>query len=187
MSKSFRDSESLGEKYWKDVVSDLIIFAQKWSKTATAKKFFSRFFLLHLFTPLKRLFAHLSQSPISKLFRFSESLGKTKAKKWSQIWILLLIKGVKLSRKKKKLDFWRILPNTNRIFLVLVLLSASVERCFVSRMRDFLWPTFLRQIFKPEIPRESTFRRSGSSKCGFVDLCKNMIFNKGSLWFTCGS
>ena len=82
-----------------------------------------------------------SLSLMSKLFRFSESLGKSNGKKWSQIWKLLL--GVK-SRRKKKLVFRRILPYYED-FLVSVLLSASVERCFVSRMRDF----FLSSPFMP--------------------------------------
>ena len=34
MSKNFRDSESLGEKCWKEVVSELNIFVKKWSKIA---------------------------------------------------------------------------------------------------------------------------------------------------------
>ena len=44
---------------------------------------------------LKRLFTPISQSPMSKLFRFSESSGKSNGKKWSQILTLLLIKGLK--------------------------------------------------------------------------------------------
>ena len=46
--------------------------------------------------PFKRLFAPTSQSWMSKKFRDSESLGKSNVKKWSQIWKLLLIKGVRL-------------------------------------------------------------------------------------------
>ena len=42
-----------------------------------------------------------SRSLMSKLFRFSESLGKSNAKKWSEIWKLLLIKSVKSPRRKK--------------------------------------------------------------------------------------
>ena len=54
------------------------------------------FFLLLLFLTLfKGLFAPTSQSQMFKLFRFLESLGKSNGKKWSQIWKLLLIKGVK--------------------------------------------------------------------------------------------
>ena len=34
MSKVFRHSESLGEKCWKEVASELNIFVMKWSKTA---------------------------------------------------------------------------------------------------------------------------------------------------------
>ena len=37
---------------------------------------------------------------MSKLFRFCKSLGKINGKKGSQVWILLLIKGVKLPCKK---------------------------------------------------------------------------------------
>ena len=35
--------------------------------------------------PFKRLFAPTSRNQISKIFRDSESLGKTNGKKWSQI------------------------------------------------------------------------------------------------------
>ena len=55
----------------------------------------------HFLTSFNGLFAPTSQSPMSKLFRFSESFGKSNGKKWSQIWKLLLIKGVKLPRQKK--------------------------------------------------------------------------------------
>ena len=51
----------------------------------------------------KRLFAPTSQSRMSKKFRDSESLGKSNGKKWSHIWKLLLIKGVKLQRIKAQL------------------------------------------------------------------------------------
>ena len=60
------------------------IFAKKWSKIAAAKKVFTEFFS-PLFTPFKRLFAPTSQNPMSNLFRFSESLGKTNEKKLSQV------------------------------------------------------------------------------------------------------
>ena len=47
------------------------------------------------------LFPPTSLSRISKLFRDSESLEKKNGKKRSQIWKLLIIKGVKLPRQKK--------------------------------------------------------------------------------------
>ena len=72
------------------MVSDVKIFAQKWSKIAVENKVFYRFFS-PLFTPFKRLCAPISQSPMSKPFRCFESLGKTNGKIWSQIWILLHI------------------------------------------------------------------------------------------------
>ena len=55
----------------------------------------------HFEVPFKHLSAPTSPSPMSKLFRFSESLGKNNGMKWSKIWKLLLIKGVKSPRKKK--------------------------------------------------------------------------------------
>ena len=43
-------------------------------------------FLVSVFlTPFNGLFAPTSQSQMSKLFIFSESLGKSDGKKWSQI------------------------------------------------------------------------------------------------------
>ena len=54
----------------KKQVSDLNIFAQKWSKIAAAKKVFFTDFFLHLFTLFKHLFAPASQSPMSKFLDF---------------------------------------------------------------------------------------------------------------------
>ena len=68
------------------------------------------------------------RSPMSKLFRFSKFFGKTNEKKWSQIWILLLIKGVKSLRKK----VW---------FLTIFALLAGLSwyRCYYPRrLRDAL-------------------------------------------------
>ena len=65
--------------------------------------------------PFKRLFAPTYWSPMSRLFRFLEFFGKSNGKKWSQIWKLLLLKGVKSPHNKKKImgefcltkqDFW---------------------------------------------------------------------------------
>ena len=53
----------------------------------------------HLFT---------SRSQMSKLYRFLEFLGKSNGNNWSQIWKLLLRKGVKSPRKKS--FCWLILP-----------------------------------------------------------------------------
>ena len=78
------------------MVSDLNIFAHKWSQISAAKKVFIMDYP-HLFTPFKRLFTPTSQSPMSKLFRFSKSLGKSNEK----IWQLFLIKGVRSPRQKK--------------------------------------------------------------------------------------
>ena len=81
-----------------------------------------------LFTLSRRLFAPTSWIPMSKLFRFSETLGESNAKKWSHIGKLLLVIGVKSPCKKDSFS----------ANLVSVLLSALVERFFVSRMWDFL-------------------------------------------------
>ena len=78
-------------------------------KSLQQKNFFS-----HLFTLFKRFFAPTSQSPMSKLLRVSEFLGKSDKKKWSQIWKLLLVKVVKLPHKK--MFFWKFCL-TSRFFL----------------------------------------------------------------------
>ena len=46
-------------------------------------------------------FSPTSRSWGSKIFRNSESLGKSAGKKWSQNWTFLLGSGLKLPRKKK--------------------------------------------------------------------------------------
>ena len=91
------------------MVSDLNFFAKKLCKIAAAQKVFYGLFSSHLFTPFNGPFAHTSRSSMSKMFRYLESLGKSNGKNWSQIWKLVLIKGVK-SPRKKKLVFGRILP-----------------------------------------------------------------------------
>ena len=53
----------------------------------------------HFVTLFNGLFAPTSKSPMSNLFRYSESVGKSNGKKWSHIWKLLLIKGVKSPRE----------------------------------------------------------------------------------------
>ena len=109
------------------------IFVWKLSKIAAQKKvFFLTFFgLLRLSVFFKGFFAPTSWSRMSNIFKDSEFLGKSNGKKWSNIWTFLFGSG----RAKKKVffaDFALVhLP------MALVLLSASVERCFVSRMRDF--------------------------------------------------
>ena len=128
------------------MVSGLTNFAG--CKIAAAKKVFYRFFF-HLFTLFKRLFAPTSLSPMSKLFRFLESLGESNGKKWSQIWKLLLRKGVKLPRIFFFFFFFFFCEFclTSRIFSVLVLLFTSVKRCVVSRMRDFFHYILFINIF----------------------------------------
>ena len=86
--------------------------------------------------PFNGLFAPTSRSRMSNIFRDTESFGKSNGKKWSQIWTFLFGSGLKLPRKKKFFfcaDFAFVHPS-----MASVLLSASVERCFVSHMRDFL-------------------------------------------------
>ena len=57
-----------------------------------------------------RSFAPTSQPPMSKLFRFSESLGKSNGNKWSQIWKLLLIRCKIAAQFFSSLFFRQILP-----------------------------------------------------------------------------
>ena len=104
------------------------------------------------------------------LFRFLESLEKSNGNKGSHIWKLLLIKGVKLLRKKKIVFCEFCL--TIRIFLASVLLFAPVERCFVSRMRDFFFRNWVFQF---------------CHKLSFLvffhyELCQNMSFWVVLIW-----
>ena len=101
-------------------------------------------FCVGLFTfevPFKHLFAPTSWNRLSKIFRDSESLGKSNKKKWSQIWKLLLIKGVKSPRRKKFFGG----PNfalLSRIFLVSVFLTpfyGLLPPLFIVQCQDFLY------------------------------------------------
>ena len=115
------------------MVSDMNIFVWKLSKINAKKSFFLHFFRSSSFFGL---FAPTSWSRMSNIFRDSESLGKSNGKKWSNIWTFLFESGLKSPRKQKFFfvaDFALVHPP-----MASVLLSASVERCFVSRMRDFL-------------------------------------------------
>ena len=82
------------------MVSDVNIFAQKWSKIGAVEKVFYRlfFFIFSL-----RLFAPTSQSPMFKLIRFSESLGKTKWKEVVSDLNTFAHKGCKIAAHKKVL------------------------------------------------------------------------------------
>ena len=61
----------------------------KLSKIAAQKKsFFLHFFRFSIFFTC--LFAPISQSRMSNIFKDSESLGKSNVKKWSQIWTFLI-------------------------------------------------------------------------------------------------
>ena len=124
------------------MVSDLNTSTNKGCKVDVQKKlFFGQIlpywagffwywcFLLRLTvlkTPLPKIF---------KLFRFSESWGKSNGKKWSQILKKIAHNGCEIAAPI--FLFFGEFCLTGRFFLVLVLLSAWVERCFVSGMRDF--------------------------------------------------
>ena len=76
----------------------------KWKKSVENLDFAGFF---HLFTPFKRLLVPTSQSPMTKLFRYSESLSKSIGKKWSRNLKLLLKKGCIITAERK-VFFWRI-------------------------------------------------------------------------------
>ena len=76
------------------------------------KSFFLHFFgLLPFSVFFNGLFAPISRSQMSNIFRDLESLGKSKGKKWSQIWTFLFENCLKSPRKKKLIfshffQFW---------------------------------------------------------------------------------
>ena len=85
------------------MVSDLKTFTNERCKIATQKKFvfwqilpyWAWFFGIGVSHSVNVFFAPTSQIPMSKLFRFSEILGESNGKKWSQIWKLFAHKGYK--------------------------------------------------------------------------------------------
>ena len=77
---------------------------------------------------IEAYFSPTSRSRMTKNFRDSESLGKSNGKKWSQIYQLLLIKGVK-SPRKKKFVFRANFALLSWIFLVSVFLTPFNGLC----------------------------------------------------------
>ena len=135
MSNIFRDSESLGKSYGKKWSQIWTFLFENCLKSPRKKKFFFFIFLslLRVLVFFNGLFAPTSWSRMSNIFRDSESLGKINGKKWSNIWTFLFGSGLKLPHIFFSSGFALVHPP-----MASVLLSASVERCFVSRMRDFL-------------------------------------------------
>ena len=86
--------------FWpKKVVSDLKLIAHKGCTINQVIKVFLKIFFFICSLRLN-VFCRTSQSSMSKLFRFSESLGILG---WSRIWNCLLIMGVKSLWQKKVL------------------------------------------------------------------------------------
>ena len=94
--------------------SGLRFFLKNGLKSLRRDFFFLQIFF-HSITPFKRFFAPTSQSPMSKLLKFSKSLGKNYDQKWSKIWKLLLVKIVKIT-PKKLFFLWQILPDRKNKF-----------------------------------------------------------------------
>ena len=133
MSNIFRDSEFFGKsngKKWSQIWT--FLFENCLKSPRKKKVFFFTFFTFEV--PFNGLFAPTSRSRMPNIFRDPESLGKSNGKKWSNIWTFLFGSGLKSPRKKK--FFFADFALLHRP-MALVLLSASVERCFVSRMRGF--------------------------------------------------
>ena len=83
---------------------------------------FVRLFTLTFEVPFSRFFSPTSQSWMSKVFRDSESLGKSNEKKWSPIWIFTN-KRCKNAAQKKNSVFFANSALPSRIFSVLVSLT----------------------------------------------------------------
>ena len=88
-------------------------------------------FLFTFEVPFNGIFDPTSRSRMTKLFRDSESSGKSNGKKWSQIWKLLLIKAVK-SPLWKKFFLW--------IFSVICSLHLNV---FLPQLPEVQYSNFL--------------------------------------------
>ena len=90
------------------MVSDLKTFAHKGCHIAAAIFFVYRFFLFHLLTLFKRLFAPTSQSPMSKLLNIQNPWEKVMQKVVSDCKTIAH-KGCKIATQKK-FAFQLILP-----------------------------------------------------------------------------
>ena len=95
MSKLFRYSKSLGKSNGKKWSHIWVFFLKSGLKSPPWKKFITDIFFicslcLNVFLP------PLLEVQCPNILDF---LGKSNGKKWSQIWNLVLIKGVKLPRK----------------------------------------------------------------------------------------
>ena len=129
MSNILRDSESLGKskgKKWSEIWTFLF---ENCLKSPRKKKVgFLYFFTFEV--PFNGVFAPISRSQISNIFRDSESLGKSIGKKWYNIWTFLFGSGLK-SPRKKKVFFLLILPWSTLVW----------HRCYYPhRSRDALSP-----------------------------------------------
>ena len=82
-----------------------------------------------------------SQSPMSKLVRSSELLGKLNGNKRSQTWKLFLINGVKSLRRKKLFFFFYQFCLTSRIFF-----SIGATICIVWEMLCLPYTVYLFNI-----------------------------------------
>ena len=87
------------EKKWSQICTFLL--TNGW-KAPHRKEFF--FFICSL--RLNVFLPPTSRSPISKLFQYSESLGKSNVRKWSQIRTFLFKNGLKSLPQKKFLQFF---------------------------------------------------------------------------------
>ena len=107
-------------------------FAHKGCKIAAAKKVCYRF-VSFVHSVETSFCPNLSKSNVQTFLDFWNPWGKVMEKVVSDL-TTFAYKGCKIAAH---FFFGKFCP-TSRILLVLVLLSASVERCFVSRMRDFV-------------------------------------------------
>ena len=96
VQKDLKNLESLGKSNEKKWSQNWKLSLIKGVKLPCKKKFGFEQILPHLpgflvlvfLTPFNSLLSPTSQSPMSHFFRFSESLGKSRGKMWSQIWKL---------------------------------------------------------------------------------------------------
>ena len=133
------------------MVSDLKIFVWKWSNITVQKK--EKFFLL--FLPYKTCWKPcfpMDERPLVKgyIANFGISLDIFEFLRFG--WFFAF---------KKKEGFWVFLVHPT---VVLMLLSASVERCIVSHMRDFCMVYLFSQVFffkstKPFISKKRHWKK----------------------------
>ena len=165
-----KEKKTFTNKGCKITTRKLVLF---WEEFCLTEQDFFFCFSLHL----SSLLAPISRSPMSKTIRFWDSFGKSNGKKWSQIWKLLLNKGVKLLWRKK--FFLRI------FFICSLRLNIFLPPLLKVQFPNFLdFPNSLEKVMEGRGLGYKTFAHRG---CKVACVRRNFAFLAGFFLYRCYS